>query len=754
MSFYGSVYYQLVDTFYKIVAKNNGRNNNNFLSKLEDEMPNQAVGRKGVIELDAGNRWINIADTKAQDSASYQIWHGAPDLTTVKPDNGFKVLLTDEEIKDRIQNGVIYLQDADQFETYENTYDNAGHIASSVKKTYRLPKAEVVEEVEELQALVGIPNGKQLPKIDDKTLYGYTAENYKDITQLEKYVGDWSQTIKHSSNAPGSIAEVIGNINTMLGISSNISATSFKSLTDVIGKIKDLDEKDLYATSSDKPLNIIDGLVKLQKAFKSLNGTVDSNKETSDGQTNGIWSAIGEKIDNDSIYDHIKTIYGDDNGNVTDSLTTLAKRAQSLEDKDKSLDDDIKIINDKLDWSSTDTVSKAVTDINSNLGAGWTSTNTVTKAINDINTNLGTGWSSTNTVNKAISDINTNLGTGWSSANTVNKAIADINSKMSWERTTSISSDIVSLENRAKDLETHKTNSEKDIQDLQDDVAKHYENTEDSKSNGELSKRIDAVVAAIGDLPENSNVMAELNTAFENIENLIGEVPTDSTVMQELVDSTDNLQEQINTLTANLGTVTEGTNAYSLINKNIKDISDINTKIGTNTDLIAQQGNSIISIQQNYMTKNEVEKDYLKIKDAEGTYLTIDGAKDAYVPVEILGDISSWENPDNTIASKINSLEGVINEVNNVIGDVSEVEEKTLVELLLEMKAEIAEIKTVINTLHPDGEPPFPDMSTPELPPEEEPDPEEPGEPENGEVVNPEDELENESSGGEGEPNE
>lgn len=122
----------------------------------------------------------------------------------------------------------------------------------------------------------------------------------------------------------------------------------------------------------------------------------------------------------------------------------------------------------------------------------------------------------------------------------------------------------------------------------------------------------------------------------------------------------------------------------------------------------------------------------------------------------IIGDISSWENPDNTIASKINSLEGVINEVNNVIGDVSEVEEKTLVELLLEMKAEIAEIKTVINTLHPDDEPPFPDMSTPELPPEEEPtpDPEEPGEPENGENVNLEDELENESSGGEGEPNE
>lgn len=753
MSFYGSVYYQLVDTFYKIVAKNNGRNNNNFLSKLEDEMPNQAVGRKGVIELDAGNRWINIADTKAQDSASYQIWHGAPDSTTVKPDNGFKVLLTDEEIKNRTQDGVIYLQDADQFETYENTYDNAGHIASSVKKTYRLPKAEVVEEVEELQALVGVPGGKQLPTIDDKTLYGYTAENYKDITQLEKYVGDWSQTIKHGSTAPGSIAEVIGNINTMLGISGNISAASFKSLTDVIGKLKDLDEKDLYATSSDKPLNIIDGLVKLQKAFKSLNGTVDSNKETSDGQTNGIWSAIGEKIDNDSIYDHIKTIYGDDNGNVTDSLTTLAKRAQDLEDKDKSLDNDIKNINDKLDWSSADTVSKAVADINNNLGAGWSSEDTVSKAID--------------TVSDAIADINTKL--GWAREDTVALAMKDV-------------------EGRATNLETHATSSEKAIQVLQDraktiedaatELTKRINtdynnqstvNSDLQKADSDLDEKINGVVKAIGNLPTDKTVVTVITETAKTINDTIGTVPEDSNIMQELVDSTDNLQEQINTLTANLGTVTEGTSAYSLINKNIKDISDINTKIGfiddsktvsslisANTTLIAQQGNSITAIQQNYMTKNEVEKDYLKIKDAEGTYLTIDGAKDAYVPVEILGDISSWENPDNTIASKINSLEGVINEVNNVIGDVSEVEEKTLIELLLEMKAEIAKIKTVINTLHPDGEPPFPDVSTPELPPEEEPtpDPEEQGKPENGENVNPEDELENESSGGEGEPNE
>ena len=755
MSFYGSVYYQLVDTFYKIIAKNNGRDNNNFLFELEKEMPNQAVGRKGVIELDTGNRWINIADTKAQDSASYQIWHGAPDLTTVKPDNGFKVLLTDKEIKNRIQNGVIYLQDADQFETYENTYDNAGHIASSVKKIYRLPKAEVVEEVEELQALVGVPDGKELPDISDKTLYGYTTENYKDITQLEKYVGDWNQTIKHDPNRfSGTIAAVIGNINTMLGVSGNISATSFKSLTDVIGKIKDLDEKDLYATSSDKPLNIIDGLVKLQKSFKNISATVGTNKTISDGQFASILSRLGVSINEDSIYDHIKAIYGDDDGEVTDSLTTLAARTKALEDKDDSLDLDIKDIVDKMNWSDERTIAKAISDIEKILS--WTSENTVAKEIADIQTDLG------------------------------------------WNRDDSVALAMTDIEGRATNLETHATNSEDAIKTLQDraktieeaatELTKrvnfHYEsqNTENNnlhKADSDLDERIDGVVKAIGTLPTDKTVVTVITETAKSINDTIGTVPEESNVMKELVDSTNNLQGQINILTANLGTVTEGTNAYSLINKNIKDISDINTVIGfindgntisglinANTGLIAQQGNSILTIQQNYMTKNEAEQDYLKIEDAEGaylatevasqTYLTIDGAKDAYVPIEILGDIGSWENPDNTIASKINSLEGVINEVNNVIGDISEVEEKTLIELLLEMKAEIAEIKTVINTLHPDDEPPFPDMNTPELPPEKEPipDPEEPGEPENDEIVNPEDELENESSRDEGEPNE
>ena len=110
MSFYGSVYYQLVDTFYKVVAKNTGKDNLTFIvPNKEAELPNQAVGRKGVIELDSGNRWINFSDAGAEDSAAYKIWHGKPDENAAKIDNGFKLLLSDEEVASRTQDGVIYL---------------------------------------------------------------------------------------------------------------------------------------------------------------------------------------------------------------------------------------------------------------------------------------------------------------------------------------------------------------------------------------------------------------------------------------------------------------------------------------------------------------------------------------------------------------------------------------------------------------------------------------------------------------------
>ena len=87
MSFYGSVYYQLIDTFYKAVLRNKGKNKNTFvdINTIPDEFESKAVGRKGVFGFDSGNKWINlnVVSEEKPDSnelySIYEIYHGAPD---------------------------------------------------------------------------------------------------------------------------------------------------------------------------------------------------------------------------------------------------------------------------------------------------------------------------------------------------------------------------------------------------------------------------------------------------------------------------------------------------------------------------------------------------------------------------------------------------------------------------------------------------------------------------------------------------
>ena len=60
MSFYGSVYYQLVDTLYKIVAKNSAARNFGPAEYPTEDLETQAIGRKGILSLNAGNKWISF----------------------------------------------------------------------------------------------------------------------------------------------------------------------------------------------------------------------------------------------------------------------------------------------------------------------------------------------------------------------------------------------------------------------------------------------------------------------------------------------------------------------------------------------------------------------------------------------------------------------------------------------------------------------------------------------------------------------
>lgn len=262
MSFYGSVYYQLIDTFYKIIVKNSGNKNYTFNDNLinpsetptKDIIESPAVGRKGVFSLDSGNYWINFSkNDEANESAPYTIWHSAPhnDEETRHPISSWR-LETDqyevlenekgEEIEVK-RDGVVVsadngdfvqLQDHDFIRIVETNYDEAGHVIGDTTQEviYRLPKTNISTRLDYLEKLVGEPSeeyplprwDKDTPMPEDQTQDGtnsimtitdYAEKNYEDIKQLEKYVGQWNKMTEfwgESFHVSPTIADFIGNV--------------------------------------------------------------------------------------------------------------------------------------------------------------------------------------------------------------------------------------------------------------------------------------------------------------------------------------------------------------------------------------------------------------------------------------------------------------------------------------------------------------------------------------------------------------
>lgn len=99
MSFYGSIYYQLVDAFNRLWFSNQGKDSIIFPSEDKLVNPNSAEGvpedafeyhspgRQGVIDLRSGNRWIVF--TQNEEDKSFKIWHREADAENNVPGNGF-----------------------------------------------------------------------------------------------------------------------------------------------------------------------------------------------------------------------------------------------------------------------------------------------------------------------------------------------------------------------------------------------------------------------------------------------------------------------------------------------------------------------------------------------------------------------------------------------------------------------------------------------------------------------------------------
>lgn len=651
MSFYGSVYYQLIDTFYKAVLRNKGKNKNTFvnINTIPDEFESKAVGRKGVFGFDSGNKWINlnVVSEEKPDSnelySIYEIYHGAPDAAARHQANGFKVRLDDSALNARIdESGVIQLNYFDEFETSENRYDDAGHISSTEKKIYRLPKPEVNDRVTKLEQLVGLPDDKR-NDTDDKTaegiplenLYNYVEENYDDITTLENYVGDWSKVVSMWSSggkwAP-TIANTIGNLESMYE-SAVDRYSNHKTFAEIIGKLSVLANK----INDGNFISLIDAIKKESDRLDSLGVTVETNRQSAADAAIGLNALIGEPLDRNSVYDHIEDIY-EDIENIENILNWSERTTTTVSGELDSLDgrvDDLEQYRTNLDNVTLPAINRSIEVLDKHTSEhyeAWEAAEVEFRAAhNDIYTKIGTVPENKNIMG-IVEDFRT----------TVNSTFGTV------PEGSNIMSEIKSVENKALDLigtvpkdsdvMSELSSTKNSLLDLIGTVP------EDSDIISELDSTKNNLLDLIGEVPENSDVMSELNSSFESLTDLIGEIPEESSVSAELA----SIQQEVDNLENIIGAVPEGNTVYGLISTNAGDITEIKEHMGDKVDgktlsaRISENASNMstlvtTTLPTNYVSKTELTSaNYATIGDVEKVETALTAVVGDLANIEVL----------------------------------------------------------------------------------------------------------------------
>lgn len=658
MSFYGSVYYQLIDTFYKAVLRNKGKNKNTFvnINTIPDEFESKAVGRKGVFGFDSGNKWINlnVVSEEKPDSnelySIYEIYHGAPDVAARHQADGFKVRLDDSALNARTdESGVIQLNYFDEFETSENRYDDAGHISSTEKKIYRLPKPEVNDRVTKLEQLVGLPDDKR-SDTDDKTaegiplenLYNYVEENYDDITTLENYVGDWSKVVSMWSSggkwAP-TIANTIGNLESMYE-SAVDRYSNHKTFAEIIGKLSVLANK----INDGNFISLIDAIKKESDRLDSLGGTVETNRQSAADAAIGLNALIGEPLDRNSVYDHIEDIY-ENIENVENILnwsarptTTVSGELDSHDLRIKNLEDYRTTLDNTTLPAITGRVGTLEDQTKEHYEAWAKAEDKFEKAHQDIYAKLGTVPENENIINIIDTfheDVSATFG--------------------QIPEDSDVMTEIQSVENKALSLI----------------------GTVPDKSNvmSELDATKNDFLELIGEVPENSDVMSELNSSFESLVDLIGEIPEESSVSAELT----SIQEEVDSLEGIIGTIPEGNTAYGLISTNAGDITEIKEHMGDKVDgktlsaRISENASNMSTLVTTTLPTNYVSKTEL----TAANYATIgDVEKIETALTAVIGDLTNIEVlKENATNSEVALLQDIFDRLVILEADIKSIKD-------------------------------------------------------------------------------
>lgn len=152
MSFYGNTFYEFVKLFHRMYFKNSGKE----VEQAKDNYADNTITAEekwDILNFDTGNKWIVL---EGQDDGVI-ISHGKPGVAVVE-NYGFNP--TDDNDAEMLQTG-------QSFDTYKFLFDDAGHLTSSKKFSYKLPNSEVMID----ETIVVVPHA------DDDRLH-FNSDNW------------------------------------------------------------------------------------------------------------------------------------------------------------------------------------------------------------------------------------------------------------------------------------------------------------------------------------------------------------------------------------------------------------------------------------------------------------------------------------------------------------------------------------------------------------------------------------------------
>ena len=310
MSFYGSIYYELIDAFYKILVHNAGYGDGVSFPKpenIKNEQALVAIGRQGVIDMDTGNDWIQI--TADPSKTKYILWHGKANTNTTKDLVSFSKI-TESDIPENTE--PIQLIAGDIIASSASSYDMAGHISSSDAVYYKLPVSTVEQDVKDVKEDIEEIN-KELEKqsgiigdfttefeddlIYDESRHGTITKRLASVGYIDHIYtkGDIGRTM---ANAIGDITSVYPNgwIN--------------RSLSDAIGEWETYQSRfqsDTVEITNDEGETIHIPVENISLALAALKSSVSGAQENATA-ANNAFNLLKDKVD--ALEARIKTLEG------------------------------------------------------------------------------------------------------------------------------------------------------------------------------------------------------------------------------------------------------------------------------------------------------------------------------------------------------------------------------------------------------------------------------------------------------------